>query len=306
VNDRFQQKPGRFVLDRCRDCSHIFQNPRLSLEGLSFYYADFYDGMGENLIDGIFAGEMREYRSRAGMVAAAARPRRWLDVGAGHGHFCCVAREVLPETRFDGLDFSESIDEAAQRGWIDRGLRGLFPELAPVVAKRGDVYDVVSMSHYLEHTRDPRAEIAAAASVLDKDGLLFVEVPDPECRLGRWFGRRWMPWFQPQHQHFLSAKNLERVLREHAFEPLAWHRGEAHQPNDFTYMTLTTINCIAPRLDLPWRPPSGTLSRVWWHVVWSLALPLLIFAWLLDRALAPLFRRKGWSNSYRVLARRIA
>jgi SAM-dependent methyltransferase len=306
LGDRYQFKPGRFALSRCEACRHVFQNPRLSVEGLDFYYKDFYDGLGGELVETIFASDPKTYRARAQMVAAVAKPGRWLDVGAGHGHFCCVARELLPSTKFDGLDLSESIDDAVKRRWVDRGIRGLFPEVAPDLAEEQERYDVVSMSHYLEHTLDPRAEIAAAARVLPKDGLLFIEVPDPECRLGRIFGKYWMPWFQPQHLHFVSVTNLERLLRENAFEPIAWHRGEAHQAVDFTFFVYTTLERIAPPADLPWRPKRGFAARAWRMMVRWAGVPALALGWMLDRLLGPLLRREGWSNTYRVLARRAA
>src|SRR6266852_9153817 len=82
-----------------------------------------------SLTQTVFASEMKEYRARARLVANFAKPRRWLDVGAGHGHFCCLARDFLPDTRFEGLDLSESIDHAVKRKWVDRGIRGLFPEI---------------------------------------------------------------------------------------------------------------------------------------------------------------------------------
>jgi SAM-dependent methyltransferase len=239
------------------------------------------------------------------MVASVTRPRHWLDVGAGHGHFCFLAREVLPDTRFDGLDLSESIDDAVRRRWVDHGIRGLFPELAPALAEQADGYDVVSMSHYLEHTLDPRAEIQAAARVLPAGGLLFIEVPDPDCRLSRLLGRSWMPWFQPQHLHFVSVKNMDRLLRDAAFEPLAWHRGEAHTPIEFFWLAVSAIESVAPRADLPWRAPSGLLRRSWRRAVWAAGWPLLLAGWLADRAASPLLRREGWSNTYRVLARRL-
>ena len=97
--------------------------------------------------------------SRATPAAARRRcgrcaPSRtaWLDVGTGHGHFCLAARQRWPEVRFDGLDLSESVNEADRRGWVDTAYRGLFPELAGGLPA---AYDVVSMHHYLEHTRDP-------------------------------------------------------------------------------------------------------------------------------------------------------
>ncbi|HVE26510.1 MAG TPA: hypothetical protein VNC22_13945, partial [Sporichthya sp.] len=44
--DLVQHKPGHFSVMSCRTCGHCFQNPRLSLEGLEYYYRDFYDGIG--------------------------------------------------------------------------------------------------------------------------------------------------------------------------------------------------------------------------------------------------------------------
>jgi SAM-dependent methyltransferase len=306
VKDRWQYKPGTFAVTRCDACGHLFQNPRLSIAGLDFYYRDFYDGLGEARLESMFASEGNPYLARAKMVASVCQPSRWLDVGAGHGHFCGVARDLWPQARFDGLDLSDSIEDAVRRRWVDRGYRGLFPDMAPTLAEKGERYDVVSMSHYLEHTRDPRAEIAAAAQVLPEGGLLFIEVPDPESRMGRILGKLWLPWFQPQHQHFLSVGNLERLLRESAFEPLVWHRGEAHQTTDFTFATYSLLDSIARPVDLPWLAPTTALKRVWHGLVWTFSLPFLLAAWLADRITAPLMRRPGWSNTYRVLARRTA
>src|SRR5262249_22966704 len=150
--------------------------------GLDYYYRDFYDGLNEKSYDCIFDLFVHSYLARARMLEGRQEPSYWLDVGAGHGHFCCVARQVWPHTTFDGLDFSESIEEAVRRRWVTRGYRGLFPSLAPALE---DAYDVVSMGQYLEHTRDPEAELVAARQVLTSDGYLLIEVPDPECFMAR-------------------------------------------------------------------------------------------------------------------------
>ncbi|RMG19389.1 MAG: class I SAM-dependent methyltransferase [Deltaproteobacteria bacterium] len=298
TTDLLQHKPGRFRLDRCQGCGHIFQNPRLSLEGLDFYYRDFYDGLGERNLEGIFGMSMRAYRARAQMLEGAAI-HRWLDVGTGHGHFPFAARQRFPSVTFDGLDLASSVLEAERRGWIDRAYQGLFPDLADELAGQ---YDVVSMSHYLEHTREPEAEIAAAAKVLRPGGHLLIEVPDPECwmkdRLGRW----WLPYFQPQHQHFLSTQNLARLLRAHGFEVVRWHRGEAHQPVDWLAAAVLLLGALAPG-PRPWRPKRWH-DRVLPFLVWPLGAPLIAAGALLDRATAERKRVPGGSNTYRVLARR--
>ncbi|CAN5632279.1 hypothetical protein BH11MYX1_BH11MYX1_02890 [soil metagenome] len=296
--DLFQHKPGTFTLERCASCAHLFQNPRLSFAGLDYYYKDFYDGLGEAGMEFIFGFGKQPYLDRLAMVRAIAPPTKWLDVGAGHGHFCVAAREQLPQATFDGLDLSESIEEAKRRGWVDTAYRGLFPDLAPTIAGR---YDAVSMSHYLEHTLDPRREIEAAHTALAPQGSLMIEVPDPEFFFGKLLGRYWLPWFQPQHLHFLSVKNLDRLLRERGFTPVAWHRGKAHQRVDFFFAIWILLDRIAPPRNLPWRW-RGLLAGAWRSVVWTLGAPFLLLAILGDNAIGPLLARGRVSNTYRVVA----
>jgi ubiquinone/menaquinone biosynthesis C-methylase UbiE len=301
MTDMIQHKPGTFELDRCKGCGHIFQNPRLSIEGLDFYYRDFYDGLGEDDLDFIFGASADAYEARAKIVEGEIEPKRWLDVGGGHGHFATSARAHWPETRFDGLDLSESIEEAARRGWVDTGHRGLFPDLAPGLAGN---YDVVSMSHYLEHTRDPRAEVDAAKIALRDGGLLMIEIPDPECPLGKLFGRYWLPWFQPQHQHFVSYGNLKKILEERGFSLVKVHRSEAHIRVDFSAAVFLFLDHVAPAPAAPWLPPRGGLSRALRMTVFLVGTPLILAGILLDNTVARLFVSATIGNAFRVLARK--
>ncbi len=299
--DLIQQKPGTFDLDECGACGHIFQNPRLSIEGLDFYYRDFYDGLGAGEMERIFASEREQYDGRVEMVAEhTAPPRRWLDVGTGHAHFCLVAQGRWPEAIFEGVDMSSSIEEAADRGWVATGHRGLFPELAPSLADR---YDVVSMHHYLEHTREPKEELDAAATVLEPGGHLMIEVPDPECVWGRLLGNRWLPWFQPQHQHFVSLGNLEEALEARGFTVVARHRTRANQALDLLAGMWLSLGQIAPRPGMPWLAPATLASRTWRTAVCVAALPLMAGVAVLDKAMGAIPRPDGIGNTYRVLAR---
>jgi SAM-dependent methyltransferase len=301
--DLMQHKPGRFVLDRCGGCGHIFQNPRLSAEGFAYYYGDAYDGLSEDLIELAFGAIERNYLQRAASVEGLVVPTRWLDVGGGHGHFCKSARRRFPGVRFEGLDLSESIEDAERRGWIDRAYRGLFPDVAPAL-RAGERYQVVSMSHYLEHTVDPVVEIQSANLVLADDGVLMVEVPDPASRIGRLFGTLWVPWLQPQHLHFVSVENLGRILAANGFEVVRTHRGEAHMFGDFMGIAWRLSKWAAPPTHVPWRPPVGAARALGRVLVRTAVLPLFAVGVTLDLLLTPLLKRPGWANTYRVVARK--
>jgi hypothetical protein len=301
--DITMQKPGMFTLEQCASCGHTFQNPRLSPEGLDFYYRDFYDGLGTSRIEEVFLLGVGSYHGRARLPQPFTVPRTWLDVGAGHGHFCAVAMQTWPETIFDGLDQGAGIEEAQRRGWISTAYRGQFPELASGLAGR---YDVVSMHHYLEHTREPLAELDAAAVILPPGGYLQIEVPDPQWRLAGVFGKYWMPWFQPQHQHMIPLGNLLRALEERGLQPVRVQRGSAHQANDLVFAALLMLSRLAPDRTLPWssRQPTA-LSRARKHAVWAVGAPAAVAGLILDqtvsRAAGLIFDR---GNAYRVLARK--
>lgn len=306
VGDLYQSKPGTFQLDRCGRCGHVFQNPALSEAGLSFYYRDFYDGIGGRTLESLFAAGFQPYVDRAQMVIAhlgGEDAPRWLDVGCGHGHFCAHVRRLLPKATLHGLDLGPAVEEAARRRWVARGIQGLLPDLAPNLAGQ---YDVISMSHYLEHTPDPRAALSGAATALRPGGLLFVEVPDPECPMARRLGRWWMPWLQPQHLHLMPASVLESRLTEAGFAVMAHGFTEAHVPNDLTMAVVLLGSRLAPRLDVPWRPAPSTLEVLRHGAIWLALLPVLGLAMGLDRVL------KGWAtggrhgNAYRMVAVRMA
>lgn len=300
ARDILQGKPGRFTLDRCDGCGHVFQNPRLTPEGLAFYYKDVYDGLGDVLAERILASNTSWYLARTAMVARATVPATWLDIGTGKGHFCRAARTMLPHTRFDGLDIGAAVEEGAQRGWIDRAYRGEFTALAADLAGR---YDVISMHHYLEHTADPLTELDTVVKVLPSGGHLLIELPDPESWFGRVLRGFWVPWLAPQHLNMIPIGNLRAALAQRGLEIIAEERREADQGPDFVASAAAVVNRLGLDVDRPWwpRPPgrreyAGALATI------VLAGPLMGTAVLLDLLTVPIARRSG--NAYRVLARK--
>ncbi|HET8618880.1 MAG TPA: class I SAM-dependent methyltransferase [Acidimicrobiales bacterium] len=305
VTDLLQHKPGRFHLDECTACGHVFQNPALSLAGLDHYYDQFYEGEGEEPWEFAFAAMGGAYRKRTDALARHAEPRAWLDVGTGHGHFCLAARQRWPEAVFDGLDLSESVEEAARRGWIDAAYRGLFPDVADSLSRS---YDVVSMHHYLEHTRDPRRELAAAAKALEPGGHLMIEGPDVDCPWSRRLGAYWRCWFQPQHQHFVTCDNLVAALEDSGFDVVAVERGPATEGMDITSAVTFWVNRTVPDPRSPWRPPPTVGDRVRRFAVLGGVIPVLVVTAAADAVKDAWLRRPGATapgNAYRVVARRL-
>ncbi|WP_200304417.1 class I SAM-dependent methyltransferase [Streptomyces adelaidensis] len=216
-----RRTPGTFVFDECRDCSHAFQNPRPTPDGLLLRH---HQHPTQAHIRSNLAGRLRRRHHR---VAARAmlpypEPESWLDVGTGHGYFPEAAREVHPYTSFDGLDPTPRVERALAAGRIEEAHEGLLTDPA-IVARLRARYDVVSMFHHLEHTADPREELRAARAALRPGGHLLVEVPDPARPFGTLpVGGRW-PWKQserPRPLHLMPLRNLLAELESLGYEVL--------------------------------------------------------------------------------------
>ena len=301
VTDLLQHKPGRFHLDECRDCGHVFQNPALTPAGLDYYYADAYDGLGEELAETSFAALGKIYRRRVETLARFTEPRAWLDVGTGHAHFLLAARRRWPEATFDALDMSDSVDEAARRGRVDTAYRGMFPDLAPNLPRS---YDVVSMHHYLEHTRDPRRELAAAALVVEPGGHLMIEVPDAEAPWSHRLGRYWWQWGQPQHQHFMPCGNLVAALGAVGFEVLSVERGPATMGGDLFNAVGLVLQHLVRSPHLPWLPVPSRAHRVARVALYGAAVPAMLVTKLADEFKDSRLGPGDAGNAYRIVARR--
>ena len=272
------------------------------MEGLAFYYRDFYDGLGEESMDTLFGSTGAVYGDRIGLVLKHSQPSSWLDVGCGHGHMLAHARRRIPGVRLAGLDQGDVVETALARGWADEAHRGFFPAHASSLRGR---YDVVSMSHYLEHTPAPETEIAAAHTVLKPGGHLLIEVPDPDSPLMPLLGRWWFAWFQPQHIHVYNTINLAALLRKSGFEPVEWETRGVNPPNDLGLAFSLMVNAVAPNVYFPWRSRPSWLAKLCHGVLRLFGVFFVAMGFVLDHLISPIAGRMHHSSNFRVIARRV-
>ncbi|MER6386573.1 class I SAM-dependent methyltransferase [Streptomyces sp. NPDC001250] len=285
ASDPLRHRPGRFVVDQCRDCAHAFQNPRLTAEGLAFYHRDFYVRHLEEFTARVVSdgAVRRRHRAAAHKLSALSEAESWLDVGTGHAGFPAAAKEFFPYTSFDGLDPTARVQQAQLEERVEEAHRGYLATPGTAARLRGR-YDVVSMFRHLEHTPDPRAELRAALTVLRPGGHLVLEVADPRCAFAALLGRWWLPWGQPRHLHLMPLANLRAELEGLGCTILVTDRHAPHIPYDLSG-ALALASAPHPLLGLA-------------------AEPLLAAASALDHVLAPFVRRTPFSNAYRLVARK--
>lgn len=126
-----------------------------------------------------------------------------LEIGCATGELAQATRAALNVARYDAVELSPAGDQA--RAHLNR----LFTKPLRELLDAGEItpgYDLVLISHVLEHVVDPVAEIAAVKRLLKPGGALFAEVPNGA-------GSRALPIDDNvSHLHFFSPTSLMRML----------------------------------------------------------------------------------------------
>lgn len=196
------------LVDRCDGCSLFAAAPMPSQDALDAYYAaEAYDSGNP----GLAAGTSRWTRlpRRADSQLRMVRSQRpepigsWLDLGAGYG-------KLLDAARADGVARTAAIESTpARRQHLEGNGHEVFDDLD--AAGAAGSWDVVSISHVLEHVADPVGMLRALADRLAPGGLLFCEVPNAAA---------WAGGHDDPHVTFLSPATLEAVVESAGLTPV--------------------------------------------------------------------------------------
>ncbi|MFP3958782.1 MAG: class I SAM-dependent methyltransferase [Spirochaetaceae bacterium] len=210
LRERFVLADARFV--RCRSCGHVFQSPRPRFEDLrARYQEEYFDYEIENeqaffrlMLQGLSDIDFQRIEdSRNGN-------KRLLDVG-------CATGMLLEHMRDRGWKVQgvEICEPAARFG---RETRKVPIETATLEESRlpTGIFDVVHLSHLIEHVPDPRGFLQEAARVTRIGGYLVLVTPDIGGFQARVFGKRWRSAIA-DHLHLFSYSVLRHLLRESGF-----------------------------------------------------------------------------------------
>ena len=256
--DMIQCKAGMFRVDTCDECGTNFQNPQLTPEGLAFYYRDFYDGSGEMDTEMMFSADWPLYQRRAHLVDGYAEPRRWLDVGGGHGHFCLVASSEHPETRFELLDQPAGHRGAPARLGRRRPRRRL-PQGGRVAGLRPTTSSACSTTSSTRPTRSPswtRRAGARARRAPDRRGAGARLPAGLVVRLG--VG----PVDAAPAPQPAAARHPGRSSSSGGFEVVHADRRAPRQPWDASWASFQLITRLAPGPNAPWTLPRSRRHRM--------------------------------------------
>ncbi len=148
------------------------------------------------------ADRLRSYLAESPVKSFDARI---LDVGCGSG-------ALVRELAMHGFRRVEGIDP-----YMADGSSSSKPRLrrANVADLRGEHFDLVMLTHVLEHVEQPLQTLQAIRAVLAPGGVCRIEVPVTDSEARRVYGKHWVELDPPRHLH-VPSRNAVRALAEKA------------------------------------------------------------------------------------------
>ncbi len=133
-----------------------------------------------------------------------------LDVGCGDGSVLKLAQEL--GWNAEGVDFDAQAVDAARRKGLSVRLGGLAKQRYP-----DSSFDLVLMSHVIEHVHDPIATLREIRRVLRAGSKLVVATPNADSLGHRHFGPNWRGLEPPRHLQIFTGNSLAALAGRAGF-----------------------------------------------------------------------------------------
>lgn len=212
--DRIFALEGEFGVRECSSCRLAVTEPRLEGAALALHYPAEYGPWQARERSALTRLKRARTRAIAELPPYGEFLRRGagdvLDIGCGRGDQ--AAAFAAAGWRVCGLDMSPGAVAAARAAGIEAEVGTI--ETAPWPPAS---FDLVILSHSLEHMPDPAGALRKARALLRSPGALIVVVPDWDSWQRKVFGGHWAHIDVPRHLQHFTAEGLHRLAREAGF-----------------------------------------------------------------------------------------
>ena len=133
------------------------------------------------------------------------REIKLLDVGSGD----CQNLWDADYLGFEAYGFD--VDRTSEQIALSNGLSVISGDSA-AESYKSTKFDFIQLNQVIEHFVDPAIEIQNLRKILSSRGLMFISTPNSSSIYRVLFGKRWINWHVPYHQHHFSKKSLRKLL----------------------------------------------------------------------------------------------
>lgn len=193
----------------CIRCGHIQQEWVYPPQTMRCFYESFYrDIYGYRSPQEFFEEQRAEGRRIHDLVQTAfAAPGRVLEVGAGAGGILSVFKDN--QWSAVGLDLNAHYLEYGRSRGIEL-VNGTLDE----TFFSGRQFDLIILSHVLEHVTNPSEMLQQCRSRLSAGGKMWIEVPSIHIVRNRYYQSDLLQYLQNAHVSYFSSGSFVNLLSQ--------------------------------------------------------------------------------------------
>lgn len=210
----------------CRACGLLVTSPRICELDMPEYYRTIYHplvvglGVGEEASNYSFSDDQgsKIYSYLSPLLKnITSNEVRVFEIGCATGanllDFAKEARKQNIECKLFGTEYEESLAQIASAKGVE--IAKNWTDFDDVSVK----FDVIIMSHVLEHFTDPVASLNSLRNLLKKDGLLYVEVPGLMNRemMREWYDSNFLDYLVHAHTFNFNLSSMENLVGRAGF-----------------------------------------------------------------------------------------
>lgn len=209
---------------RCAACGLIQTHPQPTQATLTKKYQEQYYGehsldVARSIHDGAPIGgqpmtmlpRVMDFLIAHGLEKweASLSRRRMLDVGCGEG-------VLMRDFRIRGWECEGTEVSSPALAFLRERGYGVHEGLLDSLHSPAGGFQLATMSHVIEHVRDPLGDLRRVHRLLAPGGWLFVTTPGADSLPARLAGPDW--FYDPDHIFFFSRTTLRRMVQSAGFE----------------------------------------------------------------------------------------
>jgi 2-polyprenyl-3-methyl-5-hydroxy-6-metoxy-1,4-benzoquinol methylase len=202
----------------CKHCGFSYLNPRWSNERYNAFYKNEYDDYYRPEVKSKYTYDVylpikNNLKRLDKFGYLKNQPENIIDIGCGMGDsLIYLKQQVFKTANYYAIEPSSFCQQHLSKNGIELLSTDVNADWSNGNENK---FDVVIMRHVLEHFLDPIAVLKKAASILKKDGLLIIAVPNAKKPTKRLIKN----YFRVVHVSYFSKTSLTNALSLSGLKP---------------------------------------------------------------------------------------